>query len=117
MRDMGILNLETVERLSRDCAKDGDCMSRWETTMSGLEDRINIELSDGKRPSGDIPFWDFLRAVKWVQSTYVHMDGEQEKAWSRAYIRCYAHAHTIALFGSYDGNDDCEAAIKTASQQ
>jgi len=86
MRDMGILSLETVERLSRDCAKDGDCISRWETTISGLEDRINLELSEGKRPSGDIPFWDFLRTEKWVQSTYVHMDGEQEKAWSRPYI-------------------------------
>jgi hypothetical protein len=117
MRDMGILYLETVERLSQDCAKDRDCMRRWETTVSGLEDRISIELSDRKRPSGDIPFWDFLRTVKYARSTYVQMGGDQEKAWSRAYITCDAHAHTIALIGSYDGNNDCETAIRTATQQ
>lgn len=53
MQDVGILYLETVGQLTLDCGRksiaDSDCVSQWESTMDGLEDRIKITLSDTSR--------------------------------------------------------------------
>src|SRR5882762_991530 len=105
MRDMGILYLETVEKLPLECGKksssDDDCMSRWESSMDSIEDRVDIALSDKsrQRSSGDAPYWDLLKNVRYARKFYVITDPEQRKAWSHAYITCGAHAHTIALEG------------------
>jgi hypothetical protein len=120
MRDTGILYLETVEQLTLDCGRksssDDDCMSRWESTMESIEDRVNIALSDMRqRSSGDTPYWDLLKNVKYARTFYVIADREQREAWSHAYSTCYAHAHTIALEGIYlDGDGGCGSAIDAA---
>jgi hypothetical protein len=123
MRDIGILYLERVESLTLDCGKkstyDSDCMSDWESTMEGLEDRVNVELSDKsrRRSSGDVPFWDLLKSVKYARKVYVTVDPDQQKAWSRAYVTCHAYAHTVALEGEYfNGDGGCEAAMKAATR-
>jgi hypothetical protein len=123
MRDMGILYLETVEKLTPKCghksSSDDDCMSRWESTMESIEDRVDIALSDKsrQRSSGDAPYWDLLKNVKYARKFYVIADPEQGKAWSHAYITCQAHAHTIALEGDYDGDGGCGTAIDAATHQ
>ena len=121
MRDTGILYLETVEKLTPDCGRksssDDDCMSRWESIMESIEDRVNIALSDMRhQPSGDTPYWDLLKNVKYARKFYVIADPEQREAWSHAYITCEAHAHTIALEGDYfDGDGGCGTAIDAAT--
>lgn len=123
MRDMGIRYLETVEELSLECGKnstsDDECMSRWESTIAGLEDRINIALSDkSRRSSGDVPYWDLLKTVRYARKVYVTVDADQRKTWSHVYVTCEAHAHTIALQGIYfNGDGGCGEAIHSATNQ
>jgi hypothetical protein len=123
MRDMGILYLEAVEKLTLECGQksssDDDCKSRWESTMSSIEDRVDIALSDEsrQRSSGDAPYWDLLKNVRYARYFYVIADPEQRKAWSHAYITCRAYAHTVALEGSYfNGDGGCGTAIDAATQ-
>lgn len=124
MRDAGVLYLETVAQLTLDCGKkstaDSDCMSQWESTMDGLEDRINISLNDKSRSrtTRDVPFWDLLKSTKYARKMYVIVDKDQQKAWSHAYVTCEAHAHTVALEGEYfNGDGGCEDAIEAAVHQ
>jgi hypothetical protein len=122
MRDTGILYLETVENLTLDCGQksssDDDCMSRWESTMESIEDRVNIALSNKsqQRSSDDAPYWDLLKNVKYARKFYVIADREQREAWSHAYITCDAHAHAIALEGIYFGDGGCGTAIDAATR-
>lgn len=80
MRDTGILYLETAEGLTLDCGRkspvDDDRMSRWEAMMDGLEDRVNITLSEPKRPEGDKPFWELLKAVRYARMFYVRAESD-----------------------------------------
>jgi hypothetical protein len=123
MRDMGILYLETVENLTPECghgtSSDDDCMSRWESTMESIEDRVNIALSDKsrQRSAGDAPYWDLLKSVRYAHKFYVIADPEQRKAWSHADITCEVHAHTVALEGDFDGDGGCGTAIDAATHQ
>jgi hypothetical protein len=123
MRDTGILYLETVEKLMPECGQknthDSNCMSRWESAMKGIEDRVDIALNDKAQPRapGDLPYWDLLKNVKYARKFYVIADSSQQKAWSHAYITCQAHAHTIALDGDFDGDGGCGDAIDAATHQ
>ena len=123
MRDIGILYLETVDKLTPDCGQkstyDSDCMSRWKSTMTSIEDRVDIALSKSRRrSSGDVPYWDLLKSIKYARKCYVTVDPDQRKAWSHATITCEAHAHTIALEGDYfDGDGGCGTAIDAATHQ
>jgi len=123
MRDIGILYLEHAEGLSLDCGQksptDDDCMGRWETAMNGLEDRVDIALSESKRPSGDKPFWELLKLARYSRRFYVTAkhDGLKEKPWEHAWIVCSSHAHTIAIEGQYfNGDGGCSDAIAEASK-
>lgn len=123
MRDMGILYLETVEKLTLECghksSSDDDCMSRWESTMESIEDRVEIALSDKsrQRSAGDAPYWDLLKSVRYAHKFYIIADPEQRKAWSHADITCAVHAHTVALEGDFDGDGGCGTAIDVATHQ
>jgi hypothetical protein len=123
MRDIGILYLETVEELTYDCgrksASDSDCMNHWESTMESLEDRVNIALNDksSQRASGDIPFWDLLKSVKYTRKMLVTIDRNQREGWTKAYATCHSYAHSIALEGNYLGNGGCDDAIEAATRQ
>jgi hypothetical protein len=121
MRDAGILYLETVEGLTLDCGRkslDDDCQSRWKSTLDGLEDRIDITLSQSKRPSGDKPFWELLKLVRYARTFYVRADSDRldEKAWAHAWVVCHSHAHTVAVVGDFDGDGGCGDAISQASK-
>jgi hypothetical protein len=92
---------------------------RWESTMGSIEDRVDIALSDKsrRRSSGDAPYWDLLKNVRYARKFYVIADPEQRRAWSHAYITCEAHAHTVALEGIYfDGDGGCGTAIDAATR-
>jgi hypothetical protein len=123
MRDTGILYLETVEGLSLDCGLkspvDDDCMSRWKSTLNGLQDRVDITLGQSKRPSGDKPFWELFKQARYARESYVRAESDHldKKAWTHAWGVCYAHAHTIALEGKYfNGDGGCGDAISEASK-
>jgi len=116
MRDMGILYLETVEKLTPECGQNSDCTSRWESTMESIEDRVNIALNDKsqRRSPGDMPYWDLLKNVKYARGFSIYSG----KAWLHAYITCYAYAHTVALEGDYfNGDGGCGNAIDAATHQ
>jgi hypothetical protein len=124
MRDMGILYLETVEELTPDCGRksiqDSDCMSRWESATKSIEDRIDIALNDRtqRHSPGDVPYWNLLKNVKYARKLYATIDPPQRKAWSDAYIACYAYAHTVAIEGDYfNGDGGCNDAIGAATHQ
>lgn len=115
MRRVGILYLEQVEELTTDC--DSDCKGRWSKAMDGIQDRIEITLSESKRPSGDKPFYELLRSTRWARNTYVESGPDTRKAWSSVYIRCSAYAHTVAKEGElFDGDGGCDGAIAEASK-
>jgi hypothetical protein len=121
MRSVGILYLETVEEL--DCEKSVEldkCLSRWESTLNRLEDRIEIALSQSKRPSGDKPFLDLLRAARYARMFYARADSDNldKKAWAHAWVVCSSHAHTVAVEGEYFDGDgaECSDAISQASK-
>ena len=121
-KHIGILYLETVEELTSDCGQkstyDSDCMSRWESSMTSIEDRVDIALSESRRrSSGDAPYWDLLKSVKYANKCYVMVDRDQQKAWSDAYIKCKVQTHAIALEGEYDGDGGCGTAIVAATHQ
>ena len=43
--------------------------------MESIEDRVNIALSDMRhQPSGDTPYWDLLKNVKYARKFYVIAD-------------------------------------------
>jgi hypothetical protein len=123
MRHIGILYLEAVDSLTLKCGRtstvDSDCESNWNQTLDGLEDRINIALSESKRSSGDKSFWELLRLVRYTRHTYVFVDPNLNtgKAWAHAYTVCASHAHTVALEGEYfnSDRDGCEEALEAAS--
>jgi hypothetical protein len=124
MRDIGILYLEAVEGLTYDCGKksatDSECMNHWESTMQSIEDRVNIALNDKSRhrASGDIPFLDLLKSVKYARKVYVTIDRDQREAWVHAYATCHSYAHTVALDGEYfNGDGGCDDAIGAAARQ
>ncbi len=89
--------------------------------MDSIEDRdrVDIALSDKsrQRSSGDAPYWDLLKTVRYARKFYVIADPEQRKAWSHAYVTCGAHAHTIALDGDFNDDGGCGAAIDAATHQ
>jgi hypothetical protein len=123
MQQTGILYLENVDGLTLRCGQtstaDSDCLASWESLMDGLEDRMTITLGDrhAKRPSGDIPYLDLLKIVKYVRRVLVTRDGNgnDKEAWGKAYVKCAAYAHTVALEGTmFDGDGGCEAAIDVA---
>jgi hypothetical protein len=123
MRDSGVLYLEAVDSLTLKCGQmalsDSDCESNWNQTLDGLEDRINITLSESKRPSGDKPFWELLRLVRYTRHSYVFVDPglHTGSAWSHAYIVCASRAHAVALEGEYfnSARDGCETALEAAT--
>jgi hypothetical protein len=124
MRDIGILYLETVEQLTNDCGRksniDSDCMSRWESTMAAIEDRVSVTLNDKsrKRAAGDVPFFDLLKSAKYARKFEVSIDRELREAWIKAYATCYSYAHTVALEGEYfNGDGGCGDAIGAAVHQ
>jgi hypothetical protein len=120
MRDTGILYLEKVEGLTLDCGrKDDDCQSRWESTLNGIEDRVDITLSQSKRPSGDKPYWELLKQVRYARMFCARADSDNldKKAWAHAWVVCSSHAHTVAAEGEYfDGDGGCSEAISQASK-
>jgi hypothetical protein len=90
------------------------------TTMQSIEDRVDIALSDksSRRLSGDTPYWDLLKNVKYAHKWYVIADPVQRKAWSHADATCEGYAHTVALEGDYFNDDGgCETAIHAATHQ
>jgi hypothetical protein len=117
MRDMGILYLETVDKLDSDC----HCQSAWEAEIKSLEDRVDIALNDKaqRRPPGDAPYWDLLKSVRWVRPWYVNAgDSAQRKVWGHVYATCAAYAHTVAIEGDYfNGDGGCGDEIDPATHQ
>jgi hypothetical protein len=121
MRDIGIIYLEEVETLNPECAEngiDGDCMRRWESKLARIEDRVDIELNDKslRRSSGDNPYWDLLKTVKYAHKFYVLSDPGTRKIWSHANIICASYAHGVALDGEYVRDGGCDAAIDEATK-
>jgi hypothetical protein len=122
MRDMGILYLETLEQLTPECGKkriDDDCMTRWESTMTSIEDRVDIQLSDKSRrsSSGDSLYWELLKNVRYARKFYIVAYPTEQKAWLHAYVSCQVQAHSIALDGDFDGDGGCGTAIDKATHQ
>jgi hypothetical protein len=120
MRSVGILYLETVEELDCGRSVDDKCQSRWESTLNRLEDRIDIALSQSKRPSGDKPFLDLLKAARYARMFYERADSDNldKKAWAHAWVVCHSDAHTVAVEGEYFDGDGagCSDAISQASK-
>jgi hypothetical protein len=120
MRSVGLLYLETVEELDCGRSVDDKCQSRWESTLNGLEDRIDITLSQSKRPSGDKPFLDLLKEARYARMFYERAYVQSDlnlKAWAHAWVVCSSHAHTVAVEGEYfDGDGGCSDAISQASK-
>ena len=123
MRDTGILYLESVDRLSLKCGQtdiaDSRCLGAWRSLLDGLEDRITVTLSETtKRPSGDKPYLELLKTVRYVRETYTTRDTEASRAvWGRVYVTCSAYAHTVALNGEmFNGDGGCVTAVKAATE-
>lgn len=79
---------------------------------------VDSALSDksSRRLSGDTPYWDLLKNVKYAHKWYVIADPVQRKAWSHADATCEGYAHTVALEGDYfndDGGCDCDTCGDT----
>ena len=73
LRQIGIMYLETITDLSKDCSEPhsnacSSALDRWDSTMQGLEDRVNITLSEGRRPAGDAKLWLLLENAKPLEA-------------------------------------------------
>lgn len=122
VRNVGVLYLEAVEDLTLDCGQkstvDSDCKRLWDSKMDGLQDRIEITLSESKRPSGDKPLYELLKETRYARDMYASGSfKEKREAWSHAYIVCAAHAHTAAVEGElFKGDGGCSDAISEATK-
>ncbi|MGD0227706.1 MAG: hypothetical protein ABSF71_35775 [Terriglobia bacterium] len=121
LRQIGILYLETINDLAKDCSEPhSDLCSaatdRWDSTMAVLEDRVNITLSQPRRPAGDAPFWELLQHASFAKHMYL-MDAYLSRAntkWLIASDICPETAHRIALDGEYFSDGGCRDAIDKA---
>jgi hypothetical protein len=118
MRDMGLLYLEELDNLQLRCkvsSEDG-CLSRWESNMDSLEDRITVTLSESKRPSGDQPYFELLKAARFARKFNVLAEDHFRSPWVQAQVTCTAYAHTVAIEGElYNGDGGCEDAVHKAA--
>jgi hypothetical protein len=110
MQDTGLLYLESVESLTLDCGHksiaDSDCLSAWRTRMDGLEDRIYVHMP---KTQANTQYFDMLKTARWMRESWATVDKEQERDWSRKYIKCYAYLHTVAKEGElFDSEGACE---------
>lgn len=121
LRQVGILYLETINDLSRDCSEPHSdaCFAatdRWDSTMAALEDRVNITLSESRRPEGDAVFWELLKNASFSTHMYL-MDAYLSRAntkWLAASEICPEAAHRIALEGEYFSDGGCRDAMNKA---
>jgi hypothetical protein len=120
LRQVGILYLETINDLSRDCSEPHSdaCLAatdRWDSAMATLEDRVNITLSESRRPEGDAVFWELLKNASFSKHMYLmdaYLSRENTK-WLVASEICPETAHRIALDGEYFSGG-CRDAVDKA---
>jgi hypothetical protein len=84
MRNMGLLCLEEVDTLPLNCGDSTICedRSRWESTMDGIQDRMEITLNEGKRPAGDTPYRDPLLKVRYARYMYTLAFSNKDASWA-----------------------------------
>jgi hypothetical protein len=142
MRRAGLLYLETIADFEKDCEYEGiqsglcrTALDRWDSTFQGLEDRIEISLSESQA-AGDKSFWRLLKAAKMSTELFLlnenmslsvrtqQLAGQaygdvldearnDMEALLAIYPLCRSYAHTTAVNGVYVTDGGCSAKLSS----
>jgi hypothetical protein len=119
MRRVGLLYVENLDELTYDCAKNDDCEGHWQSSMDAIQNRIEITISESKRPPGDAVYFILLKNARRAVDTFKtgNFNSANHPAWGIAASVCVGSAKSMAVdTGVYEYSDskNCEDAIESA---